>query len=235
MFRAALATITQSAVVPEHAPPHPTNVCPDAGAALRVTIVPSGNVWLQLVGPTHCRPLGLKVTVPEPPMEITKAAVCADDVDVGLDVPLAPFEEPPPPHATRKLTIAHAPPKRRTDISFTTHHPRNGHRTNGYHPNGHRLNGHRPNGHRGHGHYVTTFLWAMSWSDYLREAQSRPQSADQPITKKGARPCESGRSADHERADKPASPERRAAIILERRSKGSQSQSRAAIPAVRSE
>jgi len=79
----ALATITQSAVVPEHAPPHPINVWSVAGAALRVTIVPSGNVWLQLFGPTHCSPVGLEVTVPEPPMETTKGAVCAT-VDVGF-------------------------------------------------------------------------------------------------------------------------------------------------------
>jgi len=75
-FWVALATITHVAAVPEHAPLHPTNVCPDAGAALRVTVVPSGNGWLQLVGPTQASPIGLDVTVPEPPMVTTTGAVC---------------------------------------------------------------------------------------------------------------------------------------------------------------
>jgi hypothetical protein len=123
-FSVALATIAQSEVVPEHAPPQPTNVCPDAGAALRVTVVPSGNVWLQLFGPTHCSPVGLDVTVPEPPMEIMKAAACADGVDAGPDVPLAPFEEPPPPHAAIRPTTEHAAPKRSMDMVFTAHEER---------------------------------------------------------------------------------------------------------------
>jgi len=119
-FWAALATITQSAVVPEHAPPHPINVWSVAGAALRVTIVPSGNVWLQLFGPTHCSPVGLEVTVPEPPMETTKGAVCAT-VDVGLDVPPAPFETSPPPHAARNPATDHAAPKRHIDMVLAAH------------------------------------------------------------------------------------------------------------------
>jgi hypothetical protein len=118
-FSVALPTIMHCATVPEHAPPHPTNVCPDAGAAIRVTDVPSGNVWLQLFGPTQFSPVGLEVTVPEPPMETTKAAVCADDV--VLDVPLAPFEELPPPHAASKPATEHAAPKRNHDMAFTAH------------------------------------------------------------------------------------------------------------------
>jgi len=76
-FSVALATITHVGVLPEHTPPHPTNVCPDAGAALRVTVVPSGNGWLQLFGPTQFSPVGLEVTVPEPPIVSTIGAVCA--------------------------------------------------------------------------------------------------------------------------------------------------------------
>jgi len=124
-FCAALATTTQSAVVPEHAPPHPTNVWSVAGTALRVTVVPSANVWLQLFGPTHCSPVGLEVTVPEPPMEIAKAAVCAVVVDVGFEVPLAPFEEPPPPHAARMPATEHAAPHRNNDMVFTAQRIRN--------------------------------------------------------------------------------------------------------------
>jgi len=122
MFRAASATTTQSAV-PEHAPLHPTNVWSVAAAALRVTVVPSGNVWLQLFGPTHWSPLGLEVTVPEPPMETEKDAVCAI-ADVGFDVPLVPFEEPPP-HAARKPATEHAAPQRNIDTIFATHQARN--------------------------------------------------------------------------------------------------------------
>jgi hypothetical protein len=84
-----------------------------------VTVVPSGNVWLQLFGPTQSSPVGLEVTVPEPPMETTKAAVCADDV--VLDVPLAPFEELPPPHAASKPATEQAAPKRNHDMAFTAH------------------------------------------------------------------------------------------------------------------
>jgi len=115
-FWVALATITHAGVVPEHAPLHPTNVCPDAGAALRVTVVPSGNGWLQLVGPTQFSPVGLDVTVPEPAIVATIGAVCA----VGFDVPLAPFEERPPPHAARKPTTEYTAPKRNIDIIFAT-------------------------------------------------------------------------------------------------------------------
>src|SRR5437870_7334081 len=118
-FSVALATITHVGVVAEHAPLHPRNVCPDAGAAFRVTVVPRGNVWLQLFGPTQSSPVGLEVTVPEPPMETTKAAVCADDV--VLDVPLAPFEELPPPHAASKPATEQAAPKRNHGIVFTAH------------------------------------------------------------------------------------------------------------------
>ncbi len=118
-FSVALPTIMHCGTVPEHAPPHPTNVCPDAGAAIRVTVVPSGNVWLQLFGPTQSSPVGLEVTVPEPPMETTKAAVCADDV--VLDVPLAPFEELPPPHAASKPATEQAAPKRNHGMVFTAH------------------------------------------------------------------------------------------------------------------
>jgi len=118
-FWAALATITQSAVVPEHAPPHPINVWSVAGAALRVTVVPNGNCWVQLLGPTHRSPPGLDVTVPEPPIMATMGAVCADPVAVGFDVPPAPFEENPPPHAARKPATEYTAPKRNIDFIFT--------------------------------------------------------------------------------------------------------------------
>jgi len=111
-FWVALATITHAGVVPEHAPPHPTNDCPDAGAALRVTVVPSGNVWLQLFGPTQFSPVGLDATVPEPPIVVTIGAVCADPVGVGFDSP--------PPHAARKPTTEYTAPKRNIDIIFAT-------------------------------------------------------------------------------------------------------------------
>jgi hypothetical protein len=127
-----LATITHWAAVPGHAPLHPTNVCPAAGVALSVTVVPSANAWVQLFGPIQSSPLGLEVTVPEPPIETTTAAVCAAVVDVGFDVPPAVFEESPPPHAARKVATAHAAPKRKTDINFTTHQQSNGHRGNAH-------------------------------------------------------------------------------------------------------
>src|SRR5437660_1202847 len=58
---------------------------------------------------------------PEPPMETTKGAVCAT-VDVGLDVPPAPFETSPPPHAAaRKPATDHAAPKRNIDMILAAH------------------------------------------------------------------------------------------------------------------
>jgi hypothetical protein len=111
-LRAALATITHCDAVPEQAPLHPTNTWSVAGAALRVTVVPSGNVWLQLLGPTHCSPVGLEVTVPEPPMETSKAAACVIVDDGAFEVPLPPPEDPPPPHAARQSATEYAAPER---------------------------------------------------------------------------------------------------------------------------
>src|SRR2546422_899035 len=73
----AFIVTVQVEALPEQAPVHPTKVLPDAGAALRVTVVPSGNGWLQLFGPTQFSPVGLEVTVPEPPIVSTIGAVCA--------------------------------------------------------------------------------------------------------------------------------------------------------------
>jgi hypothetical protein len=50
--------------VPLHGAPHPVNVAPAAGAAVRVTTVPGGNAALQVV--PQLMPAGLLVTVPVP-------------------------------------------------------------------------------------------------------------------------------------------------------------------------
>jgi hypothetical protein len=62
-----LIASTQLDAPPEHAPLHPRNAWPDAGAAFSVTIVPCVNACVQLLGPTQSSPVGLDVTVPEPP------------------------------------------------------------------------------------------------------------------------------------------------------------------------
>jgi hypothetical protein len=75
-FTFALTTPEHWGLAPEHAPPHPTNVCPEAAAALSVTIVPPGNAELQLFGPTQSSPVGLEMTVPEPPIETATRTLC---------------------------------------------------------------------------------------------------------------------------------------------------------------
>src|ERR1700756_1587803 len=61
----ALLTVTVQVPVPLHAPDHPENVKPVAGAAVSVTVLPllklPLQVWPQLM------PAGLLVTVPVPP------------------------------------------------------------------------------------------------------------------------------------------------------------------------
>jgi hypothetical protein len=50
--------------VPEHAPPHPANVDPEPGAAVRMTTVPLAKSWVQFVGQRMA--LGELVTLPDP-------------------------------------------------------------------------------------------------------------------------------------------------------------------------
>jgi len=58
--------------VPEHPPPlHPANVEPDAGAAVRVTVVPLVKLEEQVA--PHVMPAGVLVTVPLPVPVLTTA------------------------------------------------------------------------------------------------------------------------------------------------------------------
>ena len=62
--------MTLQAPVPLQAPPHPANVEPDAGAAVRVTAVPLLKFALHVLG--QLIPLGLLVTFPLPvPARVT--------------------------------------------------------------------------------------------------------------------------------------------------------------------
>jgi phage tail protein X len=65
---AAVSVIVQLPALPEHAPVQPTNVLPEVGDAVKVTLVPLSNDWVQLPAvPEQLIPAGLEVTVPEPP------------------------------------------------------------------------------------------------------------------------------------------------------------------------
>ena len=58
-------TVTAHVPVPPHPPPlQPANVEPDAGVAVRVTVVPAGTDWLQ--SEPQVIPAGLLTTVPVP-------------------------------------------------------------------------------------------------------------------------------------------------------------------------
>jgi hypothetical protein len=73
---AAVKLIVQLIALPEQAPVHPENVFPDAGVAVKVTVVPALNDWLQPVEPPlQLIPAGLEVTVPEPPTDTCSESV----------------------------------------------------------------------------------------------------------------------------------------------------------------
>jgi len=56
--------VTAQAPVPEHAPPQPVNVLPEAAAAVRLTDAPVVKAALQVE--PQAMPAGDEVTVPEP-------------------------------------------------------------------------------------------------------------------------------------------------------------------------
>jgi hypothetical protein len=65
---AAVSTTVQLVALPEQAPVQPTNVLPDAGSAVKVTLVPLSNDFVQLPESVQLIPAGLDVTVPAPPI-----------------------------------------------------------------------------------------------------------------------------------------------------------------------
>ena len=73
----ALTVITQVSAVPEQAPVQPSNVSPDDGAALSVTVLPSGNDLEHPLDPLQSIPAGLEVTLPLPPTVTTTVSALA--------------------------------------------------------------------------------------------------------------------------------------------------------------
>jgi len=67
-FWAAVSATVQLVALPEQAPVQPSNVSPDAVAAVKVTVVPLSNECVQLPAPEQLIPAGLEVTVPAPPI-----------------------------------------------------------------------------------------------------------------------------------------------------------------------
>jgi hypothetical protein len=57
-------SVTTHELIPEHAPDQPVNVDPDAGVAVRVTLVPEANFAMQL--DPQLIPEGLLLTIPVP-------------------------------------------------------------------------------------------------------------------------------------------------------------------------
>jgi len=134
-FSVALTVITQLSAVPEQAPVQPSNVSPDDGAALSVTVLPTGNDLEHPLDPLQSIPEGLEVTLPLPPTvtctvsarwyqchqrEFTGCwAVVAEELGElpSESVPL------PPPHPAIKLAKAHTAPNRTavfiSNISFS--------------------------------------------------------------------------------------------------------------------
>jgi hypothetical protein len=81
----ALTVITQFSAVPEQAPVQPSNVSPDDGEAISVTVLPTGNDWEHPLDPVQSIPAGLEVTLPWPPTVTTtvSALVVGDAVAPG--------------------------------------------------------------------------------------------------------------------------------------------------------
>ena len=82
----------QLGLVPEQTPLHSLKVWPLAGVAVRVTIVPSGYVFEQLL--PHAIPLGLEVIVPDPTSVVVMTpfetgGVVVEGVTVSTQVALA--------------------------------------------------------------------------------------------------------------------------------------------------
>jgi hypothetical protein len=65
---AAVSATVQLAALPEQAPVQPTNVLPDAGAAVKVTLAPLSNDFVHVPASVQLIPAGLEVTVPAPPI-----------------------------------------------------------------------------------------------------------------------------------------------------------------------
>lgn len=114
-----LIETVQVAAVPEHAPPQPANVEPEAGAAVSVTLVPL-SYSAEQVDP-QSTPAGEEVTVPEPvPALVTERAylVGAGAIDVSAATPIAPLGtemklalgEPLPSMLALPMYVAGGPP-----------------------------------------------------------------------------------------------------------------------------
>jgi hypothetical protein len=103
-------------VLPEQAPVQPTNIWPVEGTAFSVTVVPTGNDWVQPLPGAQSMPAGLEETVPEPPTVTTRVSAtvvgggvgvgAGDDgaaVALGLDesLPNSAWPRPPPHPASR--------------------------------------------------------------------------------------------------------------------------------------
>lgn len=132
---AALTVITQLSAVPEHAPLQPTNVSPGEGAAFSVTVLPTGNDWVQPPDPAQSIPAGLELTLPLPPTVTNTVSAVVGEGEAGLDeapdeegCPAADADETeefpsksvprPPPQPASKLATTQSTPKRIIDLIF---------------------------------------------------------------------------------------------------------------------
>lgn len=66
--------IVQLVALPEQASAQPTNVLPDAGAAVKVTVVPLANDAVHVPAPEQLMPAGLELTAPAPPIVTCKSS-----------------------------------------------------------------------------------------------------------------------------------------------------------------
>ncbi len=113
-----LTTTTQVGEAPEHAPLQPRKVWPEAGAAVRVTVVLIGNDWTQVFGPMQFSPAGLDVTVPAPPTatETVRSRACwRADAVAALDA-----DGSPPPQPTSSTAPAHTANQRKFGMNTFT-------------------------------------------------------------------------------------------------------------------